>query len=53
MIYSDENVGQLPGKRGAPDGKCCVEKRGAPKVLEECGMKKNNAECMLWSADGD
>jgi len=24
MIYLDEKGDQLPGKRGAPDGKCCV-----------------------------
>jgi len=53
MIYLDEKVDQLTGKRGVPDGKCCVEKRSAPKVLQEHGMKKKTARSMLWSADGD
>ena len=33
MIYSDGNGDQLPGKREAPDGKCCVA--GAQNEKEE------------------
>jgi len=40
-------------KRGAPDGKCCVEKRSAQKVLKECRMKKKSAISGLESANRD
>jgi hypothetical protein len=41
MIYSNEKGDQLPGKREAPDGKCCVA--GARNEKEECQIYV--AEC--------
>jgi len=49
----ERQKGSAIWKRGAPNGKCCVEKRSEPKVLQEHGMKKQSAKSMLWSTDGD
>jgi len=45
--------GPTTRKRGTPDGKCCVEKRSAPKMLEENRMKMKCAKSRLQIADGD
>jgi len=40
MIYSDEKEDQLPGNRGAPDGKCCVARE-----------RNENEECQIYAAE--
>jgi len=40
MIYSNEKGDQLPGKRGAPDGKCCV-----------AGVRNEKEECQIYAAE--
>jgi len=53
MIYSDGKGGQQPGKEEVPDGKCCVEERSAPKVLQEHREKQKSAKSMLRSSNVD
>jgi len=43
MIYSNEKGDQRPGKRGEPEGKCCVA--GARNEKEECQI---NAAERRW-----
>jgi len=40
MIYLDGKGDQLPGKRGAPDGKCCV-----------AGARNEKKECQIYAAE--
>jgi len=40
MIHSDEKGDQLPEKRGAPDGKCCV-----------AGVQNEKEECQIYAAE--
>jgi len=45
--------GATTRKRGAPHTECCVEKRSAQKVFEECRVKKKSAKSRQRSADGN
>jgi len=40
MIESDVKGDQLPGTRGAPDGKCCV-----------AGARNEKEECQIYAAE--
>jgi len=60
MIYSDEKGDQLPGKSGAPEAKCYLEKRSAKwEVLcgkEEwtkgvAGARNEKAECQIYAVE--
>jgi len=47
MKYSNGTGDQLPRKRGAPDGKCCVA--GARNEKEECQIYALKRRWGLWS----